>query len=118
MNHQNGRRKLNIKPSHKRSLLRNQAIQLIMHGHVTSTKATIKEVQRFVEKLVTIARDGNSFNNRRRVFAQLPYKREALDNLFKDIAPKYVNRPGGYTRVISMGRRTSDTAMIARIEWS
>jgi large subunit ribosomal protein L17 len=117
MKHQNGRRKLNLKPSHKRSLLRNQAIHLIVHGHVTSTKVTIKEVQRFVEKLVTIARVGNDFNSRRRAQALLPYKQDALLFLFKNIAPKYVDRPGGYTRVIPMGRRISDTATIARLEW-
>lgn len=117
MKHQNGRKKLNLKPSHKRSLLRNQAIHLITYGHVTSTKVTIKEVQRFVEKLVTIARIGNDFNARRRVQSLLPYKQEALLQLFKDIAPKYVDRPGGYTRVIPMGKRTSDTATIARLEW-
>lgn len=117
MKHQIDRKKLNIKPSHKRSLLRNQAIHLITYGHLVSTKTRVKEVQRFVEKLVTVARVGNDFNTRRRVQAILPYKQEALIALVKDIAPRYVNRPGGYTRVISMGRRASDTAMIARLEW-
>ncbi len=117
MNHQNGRKKLNVKPSHKRSLLRNQAIHFILQGHLTTTKATAKEVQRFTEKLVTLARDGNHFNNRRRAKALLPYKEEALVALFKDIAPRYVERNGGYTRLITLGRRISDTAMIARLEW-
>lgn len=117
MMHQNGRKKLNLKPSHKRSLLRNQAITLIMHGHVVSTKARIKETQRFAEKLVTIAREGNNFNARRKALAQLPYKQEALLKLFQEIAPRYVQRPGGYTRVIPLGKRPSDTATIARLEW-
>ena len=55
MRHQNGRRKLNVKPSHKKSLMRNQVIHLITYGHLTSTKLTVKEVQRFAEKLVTLA---------------------------------------------------------------
>ncbi len=117
MMHQNGRKKLNRKPSHKRSMLRNQVITLIMHGHIVSTKARIKETQRFAEKLVTIARVGNDFNARRRALAQLPYKEEALVKLFKEIAPRYVERAGGYTRVIPMGKRASDTATIARLEW-
>ena len=117
MNHQNGRKKLNLKPSHRRSLLRNQAISFITFGHLTTTKATAKEVQRFTEKLVTLARDGNHFNNRRSVKALLPYKDEAIVKLFKDIAPRYVTRPGGYTRLINLGRRMSDTAMMARLEW-
>ena len=117
MMHQNGRKKLNVKPSHKRSLLRNQTIHLIEFGHLTSTKTTVKEVQRFVEKLVTIAREGNNFNARRRAQALLPYKQEALVKLFKEVAPRYVDRPGGYTRVISLGKRVSDTASIARLQW-
>lgn len=117
MMHQNGRRKLNLKSSHRTSLLRNQTIHLITFGHLTTTKARAKEVKRFAEKLVTIAREGNNFNARRRVQAILPYKKEAVIKLFTEIAPRYVERPGGYTRVINLGRRQSDTAPIARLEW-
>lgn len=117
MRHQNGRVKLNLKPSHRRSLLRNQVIHLVMYGHLVTTKANAKETQRLAEKLITIARVGNDFNSRRRAQQLLPYKQEALVKLFKEIAPKYVSRPGGYTRVIPMGKRASDTATIARLEW-
>lgn len=117
MIHQNGRKKLNMQPAHKRSLLRNQTMILIEHGSVTSTKARIKEVQRFAEKLVTLARKGNTFNARRAAKALLPYKDEVLVKLFTEIAPRYVQRPGGYTRVISLGQRLSDTAKIAKLEW-
>jgi large subunit ribosomal protein L17 len=117
MMHQNGRKKLNLKSSHRTSLLRNQVIHLITYGHLTTTKARIKEVQRFAEKLVTIARRGNNFNDRRHVQSLLPYKQEALLSLFNEIAPRYVDRPGGYTRVIPLGRRASDTAVIAKLEW-
>ena len=117
MMHQNGRKKLNLKSPHRRALLRNQLIHLIMYGHLTTTKARVKEVQRFAEKMVTIARKGNDFNARRHAHSLLPYKQEALVKLFKDIAPRYTERPGGYTRVISLGRRVSDTAPVARLEW-
>lgn len=117
MRHQNGRRKLNVKPAHKKSLMRNQVIHLITYGSLTSTKTQVKEVQRFAEKMVTLAREGNNFNARRRAKALMPYKEEALIKLFTEIAPKYVSRPGGYTRVIPMGKRPSDTATIARLEW-
>jgi len=117
MRHQNARKKLNLKPSHRRSLLRNQAIHFITYGCVESTKTTIKEVKKLAEKVVTIAREGNTFNARRRVKALLPYKEEAVIKLFKEIAPRYVDRPGGYTRIIPLGRRMSDTADIARLEW-
>ncbi len=117
MRHQNGRKKLNLSLHIENLLMRNQVIHLITYGHLSSTKATVKEVQRFAEKLVTIAREGNNFNARRRAKALLPYKEEALIKLFTEIAPHYVYRPGGYTRVIPMGKRMSDTATIARLEW-
>lgn len=117
MMHQNGKKKLNLKSSHRKSLLRNQTMTLITYGSVTSTKVRVKEVQRFAEKLVTIAREGNFFNARRRALAILPYKQEVLLKLFNEIAPRYVNRPGGYTRVIPLGKREGDTATIARLEW-
>ncbi len=117
MTHQHGKQKLNLRSSHRMALLRNQTIHLITYGCLVTTKARVKEVQRFAEKLVTIARKGNEFNARRAALAILPYKAEALKKLFTEIAPRYVDRPGGYTRTIPMGRRTSDTAIIARLEW-
>jgi large subunit ribosomal protein L17 len=98
-------------------MLRNQVIMLITYGYVVSTKARVKETKKLAEKLVTIARGGNDFNARRRVKALLPYKEDAIIKLFMEIAPKYTERPGGYTRIIPMGQRPSDTATIARIEW-
>jgi large subunit ribosomal protein L17 len=117
MRHQSGKAKLNMTAGHRKSLLRNQVIAFITYGHLVTTKARAKEVRRFAEKLVTLARDGNDFNARRRAKALLPYKAEALVKLFGEIAPRYVQRPGGYTRIISLGRRQSDTALIARLEW-
>lgn len=117
MVHQSGRKKLNMKSPHRVAVLRNQVIHLITYGHLVSTKPRVKEVQKLAEKVVTIAREGNNFNARRRVQAILPYKMEAVIKLFQEIAPKYVERPGGYTRTIPMGKRMSDTAPILRLEW-
>ncbi|TET07010.1 50S ribosomal protein L17 [Candidatus Dependentiae bacterium] len=117
MRHQKTRKKLNLKPPHKRSLLRNQVIHLITYGHLVSTKVRLKEVKKLAEKVVTIAREGNTFNARRRAKALLPYKNEAVIKLFTEIAPRYIDRPGGYTRIIPLGRRVSDTANMARLEW-
>lgn len=117
MNHQNGRKKLNLPAPHRRAMLRNQVIMLIEYGHLVTTKARAQEVRKFAEKLVTLARDGNHFNARRRAKAILPYKDEALVKLFTEIAPRYVNRPGGYTRIIPLGRRISDTSNMAKLEW-
>ena len=117
MNHQNGRKKLNLKAPHRRSLLRNQVIHLITYGHLITTKANAKEVKKLAEKVVTIARTGHTFSAHRRVLSLLPYKNEAIIKLFKEIAPAYIDRPGGYTRLISLGQRVSDTAHIAKLEW-
>src|SRR3990167_7195654 len=117
MNHQSGKKKLNMRSSYRKAYLRNQVIHLITFGHLKSTKANVKEVRRLAEKLVTIAKVGNDFNARRRAYALLPYKESALVALFKEIAPRYKDRPGGYTRIISLGRRPSDTAQVARLEW-
>jgi len=117
MKHQNGRKKLNRKPAHRKVLLRNQVIHLITYGCLQSTKVRIKEVQRLAEKTVTIARAGNDFNTVRRLKQILPYNDKAVQKLIKELAPKYVDRPGGYTRVIPLGKRTSDMATLARLEW-
>ncbi len=117
MMHQSGRKKLNMKSSHRKAVLRNQVIHLITYGKLVTTKPRLKEVKRLAEKVVTLARVGNVFNARRRVHAILPYNKDAVLKLFNEIAPRYVDRPGGYTRMIPLGRRKSDTAPIAQLEW-
>ncbi len=117
MKHQIGKKKLNIRAPHRRALLRNQAIHFIKNGVLQTTKARAKEVQKLVEKTVTVARNGYDFNTIRRVRKILPYDFKMVEKLIKEIAPKYVDRPGGYTRMIPMGKRPSDTATIARLEW-
>ncbi len=117
MLHQSGRKKLNMKSPHRRSVLRNQVMHLIEYGHLVTTKPRVKEVRRLAEKVVTLAREGNTFNARRRVQALLPYKISTVLKLFQEIAPRYADRPGGYTRIIPLGKRVSDTAPIARLEW-
>ena len=98
-------------------MIRNQSILLIKKGCLQTTKARVKEVQRFIEKLVTIAKNGNDFNVVRRIMAKLPYDKSSVRSLIKDIAPRYKERNGGYTRMIPMGQRNSDTAKISRLEW-
>lgn len=117
MMHQNGRKKLNMKSGHRTALLRNQVIHLITYGSLHTTKARAKEVQRLAEKVVTVSRDGYNFNTIRRIKQILPYDEKAVTKMIKEIAPKYLGRPGGYTRVILLGRRISDTAPVARLEW-
>jgi len=115
--HQHGRKKLNMKSAHRTSVIRNQIIHLITYGFLQSTKVRVKAVQKATEKLVTVARKGDNFNIIRRIKQELPYNMVAVRKLIDEIAPKYTTRPGGYTRVISLGIRASDTAPIARLEW-
>ncbi|MCK4651360.1 50S ribosomal protein L17 [Candidatus Babeliales bacterium] len=117
MKHQIGRKKLNRKSPHRKSMLRNQIIHLIRYGFLQSTKVRVKQVQKITEKIVTIARRGSDFNTIRSVKKVLPYDPKMVEKLIGEIAPKYVDRPGGYTRVIPLGKRKSDTAQIARLEW-
>ncbi len=117
MKHQCGKKKLNKRSSHRKALLRNQIIHFINYGCLQSTRVRVKEVQRRSEKIVTIARKGYDFNTIRRIKQLLPYDQKAVVKMIKEIAPKYVDRPGGYTRVIPLGKRESDTATIARLEW-
>ncbi len=117
MNHQSGRSKLNLPGPHRRALLRNQVLTLIETGQLITTKARAREVRRMAEKLVTLARKGNTFEFRRRAQSILPYNVAVVGKLFTEIAPRYIHRPGGYTRIIPLGRRASDTASMAKLEW-
>lgn len=115
--HANAKKQLNMRDDHRRSVLRNQIIHFIKNGKLVTTKARVKEVQRLVERLVTIARVGNDFAVLRKVRSKIPYSMEAINLLVKEIAPRYQQRPGGYTRVFNLGRRVSDTAEIAQLSW-
>lgn len=117
MKHQSGRKKLNRSGPHRKAMLRNQVMTLIKYGHIVTTKARAKEIRRFAEKLVTLARKGNTYEVRRRALMKLPYEAASLDKLFTEIAPRYEHRPGGYTRIIPLGRRVSDTSSMAKLEW-
>jgi large subunit ribosomal protein L17 len=92
-------------------------ISFINNGKLISTKARVREVKRLIEKLVTVAREGKNFNVIRKVSQKLPYDKGAVYRLIEDIAPRYVGRPGGYTRALSLGTRVSDTAPIAVLTW-
>jgi large subunit ribosomal protein L17 len=116
-NHNNGKSKLNLRDDHRKSLLRNQIISFINNGKLVTTKARVREVKRLVEKLVTVAREGKNFNVIRKLIQAIPYDKSAVYKLIEDIAPRYIDRPGGYTRCLSLGTRVSDTAPIAMLTW-
>ena len=95
-------------------MLANMAISLIMHKRITTTLAKAKALKKYVEPLLTRSK-GDSTNSRRVVFRYLQNK-EALKELFGEVAAKIGDRPGGYTRVIKLGTRRGDAAPIAFIE--
>ena len=99
---------------HRRAMLANMAISLIMHKRITTTLAKAKALKKYVESLITRSKD-DSTNSRRVVFSYLQNK-EALKELFGTVAQKVGDRPGGYTRIIKLGSRQGDAADIAFIE--
>lgn len=117
MRHLKRGRKLNRKASHRKALLRNLASSLIIHKRIQTTDAKAKELRTFVEPLITFAKQG-SLHARRQVLKTLPgvYGRQVTDILFKEIAPQFADRPGGYTRIIKLGFRTNDRAPVSLVE--
>ena len=99
---------------HRKAMLANMAISLIMHKRITTTLAKAKALKKYVEPIITRCKD-DSTHSRRMVFRHLQNK-EALKELYGVVAPKVGDRPGGYTRVIKLGFREGDAAPIAFIE--
>ncbi|ERK39646.1 50S ribosomal protein L17 [Segatella baroniae] len=100
--------------SHRKAMLANMAISLIMHKRITTTLAKAKALKKYVEPLLTRSKKDDT-NSRRVVFRYLQNK-EAVKELFGEVAAKVADRPGGYTRVIKLGNRRGDAAPIAFIE--
>ncbi len=99
---------------HRRAMLANMTISLIMHKRITTTLAKAKALKKYAEPLITRCKEDTT-NSRRVVFSYLQNK-YAVTELFKEIAPKVGDRPGGYTRIIKLGARKGDGADMAFIE--
>ncbi|MDP3467367.1 MAG: 50S ribosomal protein L17 [Daejeonella sp.] len=100
--------------SHRRAMLANMASSLILHKRITTTLAKAKALRVYVEPIITKSKDDTT-HSRRTVFSYLQNK-EVVSILFRDIAAKVANRPGGYTRILKMGNRLGDNASMALIE--
>ena len=105
---------LGRKASHRAAMLANMAISLIEHKRITTTLQKAKELRKYVEPLITKAKD-DSTASRRVVFSYLQNK-ESIKELFSNVANKVGDRPGGYTRIIKLGKRYGDAADMAFIE--
>ena len=123
MRHNVAHRKLGRVTEHRLALLRNQAIALLRHEHIQTTLPKAKELRPFVERLITIAKRGvasgeanaRTLHARRMVLAELPDK-DVVGKLFDTLAPRFAERPGGYTRILKVGFRRGDAAEVAHIE--
>ena len=105
---------LGRKTAHRKSMLANMACSLIEHKRINTTVAKAKALQQFIEPLVTKSKEDTT-HNRRIVFSRLRQK-QAVTELFRDVAVKVGDRPGGYTRIIKLGNRLGDNADMAMIE--
>jgi len=114
MRHRHGYRKLGRKSQHRAALLKNLAIALTKNEKIETTLPKAKELRKYYERLITRARVGD-FNAHRAVFAKLQDK-ESTKKLVEEIAPRYKDRNGGYTRIIRTRIRRGDAAEMAFIE--
>lgn len=115
MRHRVQGRKLGRTTAHRTAMFRNQLTALFTHDRIVTTVAKAKELRPLAERMVTLARTG-SLPARRRVLTMVPDK-EIVRRLFDDIAPRFMDRPGGYTRIMRLGRRRGDGAEMAIIEF-
>jgi len=115
MRHQKKTIKLGRTAEHRKALLANQVCSLIEHQRIKTTLAKARAVRPLAERMVTLGKNG-SIHARRTALATLRQK-NAVKKLFDDIAPKSAERNGGYTRIVKLGYRKSDSARMAFIEW-
>ena len=114
MRHQVAGRKLGRSSAHRRALYRNLVTDLLNYEKITSTEAKAKEIRSLAEKMITLGKEGG-LNSRRQALSFILDKRIA-DKVFNELAPRYAERPGGYTRIIKLGPRLGDGAPMAQIE--
>jgi large subunit ribosomal protein L17 len=123
MRHRNAHRKLGRVSEHRTALLRNQAEALLRHERIETTVPKAKELRPYVERLITIAKRGVKANDpkgvslsARRLVMRDVLNETTVTKLFDVLAPRFMDRPGGYTRILKLGHRRGDAAEIAMIE--
>jgi len=115
MRHQRKRGKLSRDPDHRRALLMNLSKEVIEHERIETTQAKAKAVKPEVEKLITLAKRGD-LHSRRLALSALGQDTTAVHLLFEVVAPRYAGRPGGYTRILKLGPRQSDSTEMVLLE--
>jgi large subunit ribosomal protein L17 len=115
MRHQKTRNKLSRDSAHRKSLLMNLSKEIIEHERIETTQAKAKAVKPEIEKLITLAKRGD-LHARRQALSTLSQDKFAVHKLFAEVAPRYKERPGGYTRILKLGPRRSDATEMVFIE--
>jgi large subunit ribosomal protein L17 len=114
MRHRKAGRKFDMPTGQRRQMFRTITASVIREGGVLTTEARAKEARRIVERMITLGKK-DTVHARRLALAFID-DRDVVQTLFDDVAPKYRERPGGYTRVVKLGQRKGDAARIARLE--
>ena len=115
MRHQKTRHKLSRDSAHRKALLMNLSREVFDHERIRTTHAKAKAVRPEVEKLITLAKRGD-LHARRQAMARLGQDKFVVYKLFEEIAPRYADRPGGYTRILKLGPRHSDSSEMVFLE--
>jgi large subunit ribosomal protein L17 len=115
MRHQKQRNKLSRDSAHRRALLRNLCREVIEHERIKTSQAKAKAAKPKVEKLITLAKRGD-LHARRQALSELSQDKFLVHKLFEEIAPRYAERPGGYTRIVKLGPRRSDSTEMVFLE--
>jgi large subunit ribosomal protein L17 len=116
MRHRQDRRKLSRSASHRKALFMNLAREVIDHERIKTTEAKAKAVKPELEKLITLAKRGD-LHSRRQAMSTLQHPDKGIIyKLFDEVAPRYTERPGGYTRILKLGPRRSDSTEMVYLE--
>jgi large subunit ribosomal protein L17 len=115
MRHQKTTHKLSRDSAHRKALLMNLSKEIIEHERIETTEAKAKAVKPEVERLITLAKR-RDLHARRQALSTLSQDKFAVHKLFEDLAPRYADRPGGYTRILKLGPRRSDSTEMVYIE--
>jgi large subunit ribosomal protein L17 len=115
MRHQKQRNKLSRDSAHRRALLRNLCREVIQHERIQTSQAKAKAVKPKIEKLITLGKRGD-LHARRQALSELGQDKFLVHKLFEEVAPRYAERPGGYTRIVKLGPRRSDSTEMVFLE--
>jgi large subunit ribosomal protein L17 len=115
MRHAKQRNKLSRDSAHRRALMRNLCRDLIQHERIKTSQAKAKAVKPKLEKLITLAKRGD-LHARRQALSELGQDKFLVHKLFEEVAPRYAERPGGYTRIVKLGPRRSDSTEMVFLE--